>query len=58
LGWQGLRHLTDQADLPAYALGGMTLAHLTTAWDHGAQGIAAISALWGDTDIKSSLQQD
>jgi 8-oxo-dGTP diphosphatase len=56
LGWQGLRNLTDQADLPVYALGGMTFAHLTTAWDHGAQGIAAISALWGDPDIKSSLQ--
>jgi 8-oxo-dGTP diphosphatase len=47
LGWEGLRRLTDPAAIPVYALGGMTLDHLSTAFDHGAQGIAAIRALWG-----------
>jgi 8-oxo-dGTP diphosphatase len=46
LGWEGLRALTELANLPVYALGGMTLADLENAWWHGTQGIAAIRALW------------
>ncbi len=56
LEWQGLQRLTEQSALPVYALGGMTLPDLPTAWDTGAQGIAAISALWNDADIELSLQ--
>lgn len=58
LGWQGLRQLTEQATVPVYALGGMGLTHLATAWEHGAQGIAAISALWDDADIQHVVQAD
>lgn len=47
LGWQGLQQLTERATVPVYALGGMGLADIATAWDHGCQGIASISALWG-----------
>ncbi|MEQ6342990.1 MAG: Nudix family hydrolase [Gammaproteobacteria bacterium] len=47
LGWAGLRALTEQTTVPVYALGGMTPGHLPQAWAHGAQGIAAIGALWG-----------
>jgi 8-oxo-dGTP diphosphatase len=46
LGWGGLRRLTEAAGVPVYALGGMKPEHLEQAWRHGAQGIAAISALW------------
>lgn len=46
LGWEGLRTLTEQAAVPVFALGGMTPAMLDQAWAQGAQGIAAISALW------------
>lgn len=48
LGWAGLRRLTELATVPVYALGGMTASDLPTAWEHGAQGIAAISGLWGE----------
>ncbi len=48
LGWEGLRELTEAANLPVYALGGMTPADLDTAWRHGAQGIAAIRGLWNE----------
>jgi 8-oxo-dGTP diphosphatase len=48
LGFDGLQQLTEQASLPVYALGGMQLADLATAFRHGAQGIAAINGLWGD----------
>lgn len=46
LGWDGLRTLLEPAAVPAYALGGLGLGDLVTAWRHGAQGVAAIRALW------------
>ena len=46
LGFGGLQHLTEQAILPVYALGGMRPSDMDTAFLHGAQGIAAISGLW------------
>ena len=49
LGFDGLQQMTEQASLPVYALGGMQLADLDTAFRYGAQGIAAISGLWGET---------
>ena len=48
LGWKGLQALTEMANLPVYALGGMTPADLERAWRHGAQGIAAIRSLWDE----------
>jgi 8-oxo-dGTP diphosphatase len=32
--------------MPVYALGGMREADIETAWQCGAQGIAAIRGLW------------
>ncbi len=46
LGFSGLRDLTERADLPVYALGGMAEMDLGRAFEHGAQGIAAIRGLW------------
>ena len=46
LGWPALRRLTERATLPVYALGGMQPPDLPIAWEHGAQGIAAIRSLW------------
>ena len=46
LGFTGLRELTEQADLPIYALGGMAETDLYSVFEHGAQGIAAIRQLW------------
>jgi 8-oxo-dGTP diphosphatase len=50
IGWEGLREFTESATVPVYALGGITPADLEQAWANGAQGIAAIRALWGDLD--------
>lgn len=50
LGFAGLHRLTEQANLPVYALGGMTRNDLPAAFTHGAQGIAAIRALWNSPD--------
>jgi len=47
LGWQPFQQWVKAASLPVYALGGMTLEDLPTAQQAGAQGVAAIGALWG-----------
>lgn len=46
LGWEGFRRLTDRANFPVFALGGMSSEQLNVAYQNGAQGIAAIRALW------------
>jgi 8-oxo-dGTP diphosphatase len=46
LGWQQFQKCVDQVAIPVYALGGMTPADLGMAHQHGAQGVAAIRALW------------
>ncbi len=42
IGWEKFAELIQTAHFPVYALGGMTLNDLETAWQHGAQGIAGI----------------
>ena len=44
LGWQGFAATVNDANLPVYALGGVGPQDLQTAYDHGAQGVAGISA--------------
>ena len=48
VGWENFEKLTLCCDIPVYALGGMTTSDYGQAWAHGAQGIAAIRALWCD----------
>ena len=46
LGWKRFGELLTRTRVPVYALGGMTPAHCVKARALGAQGIAAITALW------------
>ena len=46
LGWAGFEQLREQVSLPIYALGGLHPDDIGEARRHGAQGIAAIRALW------------
>ena len=46
LGWEGFASLREATALPLYAIGGLTPNEIATARQHGAQGIAAIRALW------------
>ncbi len=46
LGWEGFRDLVAQVNIPVYALGGMSPAHVDSAREQGGQGIAAIRGLW------------
>ncbi|MBI3772323.1 MAG: Nudix family hydrolase [Gammaproteobacteria bacterium] len=47
LGWNQFRSLVDAVPMPVYALGGLHVEDLKTAFNYGAQGIAAIRGLWG-----------
>ncbi len=47
LGWPTFGDWTEHAAMPVYALGGMTIPDITTSREHGGQGIAGISNLWG-----------
>lgn len=46
LGWDRFQALVAEATVPVYALGGLAMSDLNIAWAHGAQGVAATSALW------------
>lgn len=48
LGWDNFKEIVQELPIPVYALGGMRVDNIKQAWNHGAQGIAAISALWSD----------
>ncbi|MBK1648520.1 Nudix family hydrolase [Rhabdochromatium marinum] len=47
LGWKEFARLTQSAQQPVYALGGLTPQDVPQAWAQGAQGIATIRGLWG-----------
>lgn len=46
LGWGKFAELTAEARLPIYALGGLNVADLNVAQQHGAHGIALLSQAW------------
>ncbi|WP_230537368.1 Nudix family hydrolase [Teredinibacter turnerae] len=47
VGWEALRDFCAVATVPVYALGGLSELDISQARQCGAQGIAAVSALWG-----------
>lgn len=53
MGWSQFSNLIESSSVPVYALGGVSENDLETAWQHGAQGIAAISALW-EQEVRDS----
>lgn len=46
LGWDSFRELVELANIPVYALGGVSEKHIKIAQSCGAQGVAGISAWW------------
>lgn len=46
LGWEKFAAMTAKVSVPVYALGGVCRDDTEKAWAAGAQGIAAIGALW------------
>lgn len=54
MGWERFAELIRGINLPVYAIGGMRRLDLSTSWEHGAQGIAAIRDLWIPTTSTSA----
>ena len=50
LGWNHFEQLSSLAQMPVYALGGMNIENMDIAKQSGAQGIAAISAFWKNSE--------
>lgn len=46
LGWENFSSLAAGSSIPVYALGGLTQGDMTTAWQHGAHGIALLRQAW------------
>ncbi|MEG2940759.1 MAG: Nudix family hydrolase [Thermomonas sp.] len=46
IGWAAFADMREQASLPIYAIGGLSPADIAEARRHGAQGVAAIRAMW------------
>ena len=46
MGWSAFERLVRGFDLPVYALGGMRMRDLETAWTHGAHGIGMQRGAW------------
>ena len=57
LGWDRFADMVGKIPIPVYALGGMELADLERARQHGAQGIALISAVWNRADSTAQLRE-
>jgi len=55
LGWARFQRLCDTVPMPVYALGGMGPDNITDALAAGAQGIAAISAIWQARSIAEAV---
>jgi 8-oxo-dGTP diphosphatase len=46
LGWETFESITSRSTMPVYALGGLQLGDMQTAWRHGAHGIALLRQAW------------
>ena len=46
LGWEKFSRIAVGCSIPVYALGGLQLADMETAWQHGAHGIALLRQAW------------
>jgi 8-oxo-dGTP diphosphatase len=46
LGWENFAAQAAGASIPVYALGGLKLEDMPTAWQHGAHGIALLRQAW------------
>lgn len=52
IGWSGFARMAMQCSRPVYALGGMTLADVAEAREHGAQGVSLLGAAWTEAFLE------
>lgn len=51
LGWEAFSRLVKKIPLPVYAIGGLNTREIGQGCRYGAQGIAALTSLWGAEDL-------
>lgn len=56
-GLQRLREASRAVSIPVVALGGIKLDHVATVLDHGAFGVAMISAVWDSENIERTTSE-
>ncbi|SFT90557.1 thiamine phosphate synthase [Sedimentitalea nanhaiensis] len=56
VGFDGLTHLVSLASLPTVAIGGLKARHQSDVHTSGADGMAVVSAICGQPDVKSAAQ--
>ena len=54
MGWSAFEALVNEVAMPVYALGGVSSNDLDQAYQRGAQGIAAIRALWSSAEFSDT----
>jgi len=57
IGWQACAQLIAGTPLPVYALGGLSVDDMQSAWNAGAHGIAAIRAAWRQAPVASGTDR-
>ncbi len=57
LGAAGLKRLCNEANIPVLAIGGIHSGNVPQIFDAGADGIAVVSAVLGEADIKSAARR-
>jgi 8-oxo-dGTP diphosphatase len=55
LGWEQFAALAAGLSIPVYALGGLQLSDMQTAWQHGAHGVALLRQAWPEKSPGKSL---
>jgi 8-oxo-dGTP diphosphatase len=50
LGWERFAGAITNCPIPVYALGGLRLSDMETAWRHGAHGVALLRQAWPEGD--------
>lgn len=54
LGWERFAEMLSGCPMPVYALGGLKLSDMETAWRHGAHGVALLRQAWPDPSVSGA----
>lgn len=57
IGFEGLSKIVDASPVPTVAIGGLKQQHIGDVFASGADGIAVVSAICGQTDLAGAIQK-
>lgn len=56
IGVEGFRNLAEKLSIPSIGIGGITAANARSVIDAGAAGVAAVSSIFGGTDVRRASE--